>query len=171
MAEDRPTGKKGLSDFLEGLNGLLELVNTMQEHGSEGITKSGEFKTESGMSGVYGVKIGTAKGGAPVFEHFGNIGRRKGPGLVSDEREPLLDIFEEENQVTVVAEIPGAIEDSIKVEIDNQRLTLAASARDRRYRKELTLPYELSSVPIKRSYVNGIFSIVLKRAAQTIGQR
>lgn len=170
MTEDKQTDKKGLGSFLEGLNGLLELVNKLQEQGTEGVSKSGEFKTDSGMAGVYGVHIRTAQGGAPVFEQFGNIGRRQGGGLVNDEREPLVDTFEEESQITLVAEIPGASEESINIEIDGSHLVLTAAARDRRYRKELELPFELASEPLKRTYSNGIFSIVLLRAVQTAGK-
>jgi HSP20 family protein len=167
MVDETKKNKKGLGEFFEGLNGLLELVSKIQEQGTDTLTRSGEFRSENGTAGVYGVQIKAVRGGTPIFEQFGNIGRQGGSAVVSDEREPLVDIFEEDNQVILVAEIPGASEESIKVEIVGQHLTLTATARDKRYKKELILPYETTGEPLKRSYTNGMFSMSLKRAIQT----
>lgn len=101
-----------------------------------------------------------------MFEQFGNIARRQGSSLVNDEREPLVDMFEESNQITIVAELPGASEESIETTIEGDRLTLTAASRERKYRKELPLPYAPSKKPLKRSYLNGIFSMVLEKAVE-----
>lgn len=163
MTEEKKK-KFGLADLFEGLNSLIDLVSKVQERGE--IEKTGEFKTDGGVSGVYGVHIRTAAGGAPVFEQFGNVGRGAKTGVIHDEREPLVDVFEDDDTITVVAEIPGASEDSIEVTIDGATVTLSAAARDRKYRKELTLPCEVRREPVKRSYLNGIFSLVLVRQLQ-----
>lgn len=165
MSDNSTKNNRGLGDFLEGLNGLLELVTRIQEKGSEGLKKSGEFKTENGTTGVYGVHIRAAQGG-PVFEQFGNIGKGHGARLLNDEREPLVDMFEETDQITIVAEIPGASEDSIEISTKGDSLTLTAAAKDRKYNKELKLPFELAETPLRRSYINGIFSVVYQRQVQ-----
>jgi len=163
MTEEKPK-KFGLGDLFEGLNSLIDLVTKLQDH--DETVKSGEFKTESGVSGVYGVRIKTAAGGSPELDQFGNIGRGRKAGVIDDEREPLVDIFEENDTITVVAEIPGSTEESIEVSLEGANLRLSASARDRKYRKELTLPCETKGEPVKRSYINGIFSLVLARLPQ-----
>ncbi len=153
--------KAGLSEFFEGLTGLIDLVAKLQEQEDGSRAHSGEFKSPSGLSGVWGVRIKAGTGGAPTFDHFGNIGSNNKGGVVNEEREPIMDIFEDGNTLTVVTELPGASEDSIDVTIDGTLLTISASARDRKYHKEATLPCQVSCEPLKRSYLNGIFSLVL----------
>ena len=168
MSDKGTKRKPGIGDFLEGLNGLLELVTKLQDSGEDSLNKTGEFKTDSGVSGVYGVQIKTVQGGSPVFEQFGNISRKQGGPLLQDEREPLVDMFEDGNQITIVAEIPGASEETIIVTIEDHHLTLSASCRDRKYRKEFNLPAAANSEPLKRSYVNGIFSIVIMKSSEAV---
>ena len=56
---------------------------------------------------VYGFRIFIGPDGKPKIEEFGNVRRIGGRPRISEEREPLVDVIEEPNQVIVVAEMPG----------------------------------------------------------------
>ena len=57
--------------------------------------------------------------------------------------------------------------DEIEVTVENGRtIILKATARDRKYRKELTLSHLVNEKPLQSSYLNGIFSVVLEREPQ-----
>ncbi len=172
MPDEEVKKRRGLSGLFEHLSELLEVVADIQE-GQE-LNRSGEIRSHSGkVSGLYGLRIRSGiggEGGGPVFEHFGDIGSRGGRATVNDEREPVVDLFEDDNKITVVAEIPGAQEDNINVTInDGQTLILKACSGDRKYKKELTLPHPVQEKPLQSSYLNGIFSVVLVRESKRAG--
>ncbi|MEI7556794.1 hypothetical protein [Candidatus Chlorohelix sp.] len=83
----------------------------------------------------------------------------------STTREPLVDIFEEEGSIIVlVAEMPGANEQTIKVEIVGDIVSLRAAGQNCRYEKECLLPAPVQSEPENRRYRNGVLEMRLKRA-------
>lgn len=85
------------------------------------------------------------------------------------EPQPLIDLFQEENCIIVVAEIAGFNKETLKIDVKDQKLTLSAKAKDRRYYKSLNLPKEVIPTNFHTSYKNGVLEIRLKRVhEQTI---
>jgi len=82
--------------------------------------------------------------------------------LVDEVREPLVDIFDEEDILLVIAELPGVGEDDIQVKVNDDRLKLSTRTRGRRYAKEVNLPCLTDTV--KSTYKNGILKIRLHKA-------
>ncbi|MEM2688954.1 MAG: Hsp20/alpha crystallin family protein [Candidatus Bathyarchaeia archaeon] len=82
------------------------------------------------------------------------------------EPKPLLDIFNEENCVVVVAELKGFKRENIKVSVENQQLTLSAKSQNRRYYKRLNLPDVVIPESMHTTYKNGVLEIRLRKAAK-----
>ena len=80
------------------------------------------------------------------------------------EPQPLIDIFQEENWVTIIAEIAGFNKETLKIDVKDQKLTLSAKGKDRRYYKSLNLPQVVIPNIIHTNYKNGVLEIKLKRA-------
>ncbi len=80
------------------------------------------------------------------------------------EPKPLIDIFQEESWVTIVAEIAGFNKETLKIDVKDQKLTLSAKAKERRYYKSLNLPKEVIPNIIHTTYKNGVLEIKLKKA-------
>ena len=76
---------------------------------------------------------------------------------------PLIDIFQEKSWITIVAEIVGFNKETLKINVKDQKLTLSAKAKDRRYYKSLNLPKEVIPNIIHTTYKNGVLEIKLKR--------
>jgi len=96
-----------------------------------------------------------------VIESFGNIRETaKGP-VVEEVREPIVDVFDEEDHILVIAELPGVSEDKIKVELTGDILNLTASDTDKKYAKEILLPSKVKSQSLETTYKNGILEIKL----------
>jgi len=74
-------------------------------------------------------------------------------------REPLVDIFEEENYLLVEAELPGIGERDVRIEFKNDVLTVSAQHGERRFRKEVLLPRDISLKQMQMSCKNGILRI------------
>jgi len=153
-------GKISFGGLFKGLGNLIDLASKLSE---EGVEKRGEIKgLPKGAKGVYGFSIRTLAG-KPVIESFGNIRETaKGP-VVEEVREPMIDIFDEEDHISVIAELPGVSEDEIKVEVAGDILNLTASDRDRKYAKEILLPSKVKPDSVKTSYRNGVLEITMEK--------
>ena len=80
------------------------------------------------------------------------------------EPQPLIDIFQEPNWITIVAEIAGFNQETVKISVKDQKLTLSAKAKDRRYYKSLNLPKVVIPTTAHTTYKNGVLEIKLKKA-------
>jgi HSP20 family molecular chaperone IbpA len=82
------------------------------------------------------------------------------------EPKPLIDMFQDQNWVTIVAEIAGFNQDTFKISVKDQKLTLSAKAKDRRYYKSLNLPKVVIPTVAHTSFKNGVLEIKLKKAVK-----
>jgi HSP20 family protein len=153
-------GKISFGGLFKGLGNLIDLASKLSEEGYE---RRGEIRgLPKGAKGVYGFSIRTLAG-KPVIESFGNIRETaKGP-IVEEVREPMVDVFDEKDRISVIAELPGVSESEIKIEVAGDILNLAASDRDRKYAKEILLPSKVKPDSAKTSYKNGILEITLEK--------
>ncbi|MEM2237147.1 MAG: archaeal heat shock protein Hsp20 [Candidatus Caldarchaeum sp.] len=118
---------------------------------------------------VYGYSITIGPDGKPVFRQFGNILPSALPkGVeVRAEREPLVDIIDEDKTVKVVAELPGVRKEDIELLLEDRRLTIRVDTAERKYYKELELPAEVESTGVKAEYNNGVLSVTLPKKETT----
>ena len=79
------------------------------------------------------------------------------------EPQPLIDIFHEDTCVTIVAEIAGFNRETLKIDVKDQKLTLQAKGKDRKYYKSLNLPKEVIPNIFHTTYKNGVLEIKLKK--------
>jgi HSP20 family protein len=74
-----------------------------------------------------------------------------------------LDVYEEDDQLRVVADIPGVDKDDIDLKCDGEILTLDATADTREYHERLTLPARVDEHSAAASYNNGILEVTFDR--------
>jgi len=155
----------GLGGLLNGIGNLIDLAAKLKEAGGE-INKEGEIdlsNLKKGMKGVFGVSIKTAVGGKPIVESFGNVKKTpKGP-TVEEEREPLTDVFDEEKEIRIYAEMPGVSKKDIKLDLKEDILDISGQTGDRKYHKEILLPAKVKAETMTSSYNNGILEIKVKK--------
>lgn len=167
------TGEKGgagnsFGSILNGLTDIAEKLNEISEKG-ETITKEGEFTRGGGIKGVYGFSLKTGLGGkddAIKVEPFGNIRKDKktGEAVVQEINEPLVDVFEDDDATTLIAEMPGVGPEDIKVDIRDDVLTVSAQRGAKKYRKEILLNHSSAQGKIKVTSNNGIVTIRCEKA-------
>ncbi len=112
---------------------------------------------------VYGFSITIGPDGRPVIKEFGNIRREAGRPKIAEEREPLVDVLEDENTVTVVAEVPGVNKEDIDIRIKDNTLVISAQSGDRKYYKEIQLPAKVKPETAKATYKNGVLEVRLEK--------
>ncbi len=172
MEKDNNKDKKNEADFdlfglgglFKGIEKLVDLAGKLDEKG--GISKEGEINFDhikKGMKGVYGFTINTAGGGIPKVETFGNIKKTPEGPKVDEEREPITDIFDEKNEIVVIAEMPGIEETDLKIDLKEDILEISAASKNRTYRKELLLPIKVIKSNLRHKFTNGILEIRIKK--------
>ncbi|MBZ5546451.1 MAG: Hsp20/alpha crystallin family protein [Acidobacteriia bacterium] len=151
----------GLGGILKGLGDLVEKLGELEQRG--GISETGTIHGEGDkVRGIYGfsVKVGLGDQG-PRIEPFGNIRRDADSGRteVQEVREPMVDVFEEQDHVLVLAELPGISKDDVQVDVKDDVLTIAAERGEKKYRKEVLLPYCVSKDKIQITCNNGVLEL------------
>lgn len=94
---------------------------------------------------------------------FGNIHKTNQGVAVEETREAVVDQFEEDDQIRVIAELPGVSESEIKYEIKGDVLRIWTEG-ERQYDTEVLLPSAVEPENVESSYNNGIFEMRLKKA-------
>lgn len=131
----------------------------------EEIEKEFENLEKRGVKGpfIYGFSMKIGPDGKPIIREFGNVKKLYGRPTIEEEREPLSDVYEDENTVTVIVEMPGVNKDDIKVKIDGDRVIVSAQNGDRKYYKEIHLPAKVKREGAKASYKNGVLELKLEK--------
>jgi HSP20 family protein len=154
--------------LFKGLGKFVELAERIEEAGGE-IKKIGEIRGKEGLRGIYGFSIRTGIGGRPRIQTFGNIRptrvKKAQPKIkITEEREPIVDVFDEKDEVLIVAELPGVNEEEIKTSLKEDILILEAGGEEKRkYYKEILLPSKVKPETEEKTYKNGILEIKFKK--------
>lgn len=161
MSKKEFTG--GLEGLFGGFTDLLEKLGDLAEKG-ETLRKSGTLNGSSDdVKGVFGftVKVGGLGDKAPTVEPFGNIRKdeRTGESVVQEVREPMVDLFEEDDHLLVVSEMPGISATDVKIDVKGDVLTIAAEKGKKKYRKEVLLPKYYPREKMEVTCNNGILEI------------
>ncbi|MGD1118313.1 MAG: Hsp20/alpha crystallin family protein [Dehalococcoidales bacterium] len=91
---------------------------------------------------------------------------RSAPGkespVPSSPRDVNADIFDEGDNLVIIAELPGVDEKDIKIAVKENRLKLFARSQSRQYNREIVLPCSVKEKP-GLTYKNGILKISLEK--------
>jgi len=154
-----------LTDLVEGVSETMGAAATAAEEHTRGV----EFNVEGlgdKARGVYGFSIRTGLGGIPRVERFGNMRATEEGAVVADVREPLVDLFDEDGEIVVVAELPGVAEDEIHIEMRDDVLYLETTG-ERRFAKEIASPEPVDPTTLRQTYNNGILDIRMSKLKKT----
>ncbi len=154
----------GLGGLFKGIEKLVDLAGKLEQTGA--VSREGELnfdQLKKGMKGVYGFTIKSAVGGAPKVETFGNIVKTAQGPKVNEEREPITDVFDESDEVVVIAEMPGIEEADIFIDLKDDILEISTKNLKKSYRKELLLPIKPQKNSLQQKYTNGILEIRIKK--------
>ena len=116
---------------------------------------------------MYGFNIGFGPDGKPIMDSFGNLEKEpiSGKRKVRETREPLVEVNEDQDQIIVIAEMPGVSKEDIELNATNRSLTISTEkiVFGRSYFKEIDLPAAINSDYAKARYTNGILEVKLKK--------
>lgn len=154
--------------LFSGIGDFVDLVGKLAESGEKHIERHGEFRVKGlgdQARGVYGFSIRSGiGGGGPRVQSFGNLYPSEDGLVVDDVREPLVDVFDEGDEIVVTAELAGALESEILVFFDDDVLMIETVGA-RRYFKEVQLPARVAAQDFQQIYNNGILEIRVRKHA------
>jgi len=76
-------------------------------------------------------------------------------------REPLVDVFEEADEINIILDVPGFKEEEIHWEVKDDILKLSAKTFGREWEESITLPEEVDEKNIQTKYQNAVLEITL----------
>ncbi len=115
---------------------------------------------------VFGFRMRVGPDGKPVIERFGDPTPKEIHGELPPPIEPLVDVFEEDDEIIVVADLPGVEKDEIRVRVKGQTLTIHVDNPERPYHKEIKLPAKVVRDNATSSLRNGVLEVRLQKASK-----
>jgi HSP20 family protein len=96
---------------------------------------------------------------------FGNVRKDKetGKAVVSEVREPMVDVFDEPEHVLVVAEMPGVDQECLTLDLHDDVLTIDAGRGEKRYHKEVLLPASFTEDRMTHTCRNGVLEVKFQK--------
>ena len=145
-----------------GLGGLIKSVSKMPEFQDRLSRIDDELRTKLRETPL---KRSTRVGVRGIPPAVGTRGPRATARPPKEEPPPepsrQVDIFDEDDHVLVVCEIPGSEDEKIAVKLNKDKLSITAETFHRKggtFQKELVLPY-VPEGELSQSYKNGILRI------------
>ena len=118
----------------------------------------------------YGFSINQRPGEEPEIREFGNIRPERGR-IEIGERKPLVDVFDTDRTVQIVAEMPGIEKEDVELDVEGRELEIKASRGDRRYHEFVELPADVDIDSARASYRNGVLDITLNKVEKNKGKK
>ena len=121
-------------------------------------------------SSIYGFRIGVDKNGNPNFSELGDIATKmpqKQEEVATDETMELhTEIFEEEEQIRIVIEIPRVDSRNINIRGEEGKVIVEAFGVEN-YSKKIPVAEEVEMEKGTASYINGILEILIPRGKRS----
>ncbi|VVC03069.1 Hsp20/alpha crystallin family protein [Candidatus Burarchaeum australiense] len=160
-----PRRKRGFG-FFDMDDDFGHMQDIMEKMMQEAMRNMESGKPSEGSPFVRGFSLRIGPDGKPVFEEFGNVVKKKEKGAEqAEEREPLIDIMNRKDEITVIAEVPGAEKHEIKTSLSKDRdvLYITVDNPQRKYKKAVRLPERVRSDGAAATYKNGVLEVRLKK--------
>ncbi|QLY26404.1 Hsp20/alpha crystallin family protein [Bdellovibrio sp. KM01] len=104
---------------------------------------------------------------------------KRNGGLGSFEFSPSCDLAEEENQYIATFDLPGVNKDQVKVEVDNNQITVSAERKEEKkkdtkrthlseihygsYQRSFTIPGTIDEKKIDAKFENGVLTLIVPK--------
>ncbi len=153
--------------FAEGLRDFLKLLEEMENKGETIRTVSGELEGPFDSKAAYGytVKLGIEKNDFPFRRGFhprprptAHVRLIRSENVAAD---PVIDVFDEGDCISVVAQMPCVKEEDIDLKIIDNILTITARTSEGEIERDISVS---DGSDIKEaSFKNGILEIKIKK--------
>jgi len=157
---------KGLVGLIDDLARLAEKSETYQKRinlGEKGVI---DFRVSSRpIKGSYTTKPASSLKMSKPKSKTPSTSMPISPTTPSiEEKEPIVDVFEDGDHINIMAELPGIEEKDVNLKIENNVLTISADTPAKKYSKEVKLPTSIERHSMESKLRNGILEVKLRKA-------
>jgi HSP20 family molecular chaperone IbpA len=156
-------GVEGFAKIARGLAGLFDVLGDFERlprrgrHEKDGRVMEYSFSTRT---------LGEAAG--KRAEHEEPSARAEPPRRAAKRSalelvEPATDVFDEQDEIVLLFELPGVEREAIRCLLDGDILLLEAKTDDRLYRKETLIEEKLAAGPPRLNLRNGVLEVRLSK--------
>jgi HSP20 family protein len=164
VAVDFGINKISVGGLFQGIGSLIDFVSRMEEEGKEEVRREGEFTSPSGkVRASFSLSVKTGLGGTPPIKSFDNVRKTPRRPVVEGESQPLVDVFDEQDHVLLIVELPGVEEEHIHTEVNGDVFTLSAVSGNHKYYREVVLPKDVDASTLKSKYKNGVLKLRMSK--------
>jgi HSP20 family protein len=142
-------------DIFEEFKEIEKIVNEIMQQAYE---KNKRFRPR-----VYVFSIRTEPKLRAKYRGRGNVDVRRYGGEVKGQRESLVDVFDKEDEVVVVAELPNVKQEDIELHRAGDFLTVSLNKPQRKNFKTIELPAEVNVEEARINYKNGVLRVSLPK--------
>ncbi len=153
-------------EFFDYFNEVFEDMRKQMEKLFSGALKD----LETGKPYVWGYSFRIGPDGKPDFQQFGDTGALK-PWTTESRREPLTDVIEREDSISITVELPGVEREEIGLSTTSKKAIIEVDNPERRYYKEVDLPSPVDPDSVKATFRNGVLDITLIKTKGDTGKR
>ena len=118
---------------------------------------------------VWGYSFRVGPDGQPEFRQFGDTNALR-PWKEERGREPMTDVMDLGDSVSVTVELPGVGKDDIELRTTPNRLAIRVDTPERQYHKEVDLDTPVDPKSVRATYKNGVLDILLKKVTKDAGR-
>ncbi|WP_207586849.1 gas vesicle protein GvpH [Halomontanus rarus] len=80
-----------------------------------------------------------------------------------------VDVHDTDDEIRVIADLPGVEKKNIELECDGKTLTISAQSEHREYDERISLPRRVNEHTANATYNNGVLEVVFEPADQSSG--
>lgn len=160
--EDDWNEKRRKKSFNDEFEKILRMMEKMMGHSFLNFNFN---EMEPVKPFVYGYRINDGSIRNPKVQEFRNHPRELSDEnqSITDEPEPLTEIIECDNEVSITVEIPEVEKKDIDLRSTENNLDIRVDTPYQKYHQEIKLPCKVKPKTTKATYKNGVLDIIIKR--------
>jgi HSP20 family protein len=147
-------------DTLEELKELEKIMNEIMHQAYK--------NNERIRPRVYIFSIKTDPSSRVKSTGWANVDRQRYDNRVREQREALVDVFDEKDKVVVVAELRNVKREDIELHKSGYFLTISVNEPQQRNFKTVELPAEVNVEEARINYKNGVLEVILPKLEKAI---
>jgi len=150
------------SDFFEESERLEKMMDEMTPQSFRSSERQKPRKPY-----VFGFSLALEPDSNPRFRRFGNSKPCYNGLGGQEEREPLVDVFDEDREVVIVAELLGVKKEDVQIHATQCNIIISVDTIEHKYYREVALAVEIDPESAVATYKNGVLQVRLKKLVDT----
>lgn len=82
---------------------------------------------------------------------------------MAQRRQPVIDVFDEGPSLVVVADLPGALEKDVRVEVKGDIMEISTQLSGEKFRGEVLLPAAVDASSLQCTFNNGVLKVTASK--------